>query len=305
MELSLNAAEYGQCIADLRDLLKTTRRPTSDDSDRVVHQKEGLLRLTQSADAMLNTLVRKLASDIGFEHLSKDELMTALTEFVGDDQRMQVGNPKEVARQFILTTGRSPEEATCYFGVRHLSGLALPIDLGFATLLPREDVTFLQSTFGDEVFRECAVYCKATSVGGTTDKIVERAQRSALSALSLFRLQLRQADRDLTHGSPTGHGPVTVEYEGQKVDIQDPDDLAARCYWWAMDVLSAWTRYVTAYLDRGGASRPRALVADLDRSDAAGNIRKWFLDQGAEDLIHKYAESAVSRSSTWATSSAR
>jgi hypothetical protein len=93
METPLNAADYGQHIANLRDLLKITRRPTADDADRVVHQKSGQLRLTQNAHAALNTLAVKLASDIGFEHLSRDDLKHALTEFVGDDQRAPNGSP--------------------------------------------------------------------------------------------------------------------------------------------------------------------------------------------------------------------
>jgi hypothetical protein len=427
-----DATGYGQYIANLRDLLKMTRHATSLESDRVVHQAKGQLRLTQKADTALSTLVKKLASNIGFEHLSKNDLMHLLTEFVGEDQRAHVGNPSQAAKRFILENGRSPEHATFYFGVRHLSGLEHPLDLGFAMLLPRETCEFLRVAIGDAVFEECAIYCRVTSEGGTTDKLVERAKRSALSALSLLRLQLRQADRavvseqllfdlhpvyareidgshywgfraefqpepfslqgltapslaplekqgqelsrlpapfkervetalewlnvaagsatwqtklltifgamesllvpevggnkaevvtvraaiiegvnndgyftspeqtldayllrcDLTHGSPTGHGPVTVEYEGLRVEIDDPDDLADRCYWWAMDVLTAWEQYATAYLDRGGAPRPKALVADLDSSGAAAKVCKWFTDHGADSLVEKYKVSA-------------
>jgi hypothetical protein len=72
------------------------------------------------------------------------------------------------------------------------------------------------------------------------------------------------------------------------VEIDDPDDLADRCYWWAMNVLTAWEQYATAYLDRGGASRPKALVADLDRSSAATKVCKWFAEHGADSLVEKY-----------------
>lgn len=194
-------AERSQLIADLLALLKMSRRPVPIDEFGLRASIGSLvLALDAEGSRLLGRLTQRLIRHQHFEHRTHDELRNALIALLAEyqsahraGQRLAI---KPIAEKFMDVTARPPASARVYFGVRHL-GLAEAVDVGLAHFLPALDVAFLEPVLGAEVFEACSLYCSVAATGGTTTKLVERAEHTAMLAGSLLRLHLRTTFRDV------------------------------------------------------------------------------------------------------------
>lgn len=186
-----------QLIADLLALLKMARRPVSLD-DSALHFSSGstALDLDDDGSQLHGRLVQKLVRHLHFEHHDQRELKDALSAVLAKHQtahRAGHRSPiKEIAAMFIDERARVPASARVFFGVRHL-GLPVAVDVGLARFTPSKEVAFLEPILGADVFAECSLYCAVLATGGTTRKLVGRAEHSAMLAGSLLRLHLRSS----------------------------------------------------------------------------------------------------------------
>lgn len=190
-----------QLIADLTALLKITRRRVSlDDSALNFSRGSTALYLDDDGFELLDRLVQKLVRHLHFEHHAQRALKDGLTAVLADYQTAYRGGNrsriKEIATTYIDATARSPESAQVFFGIVRL---AIPnaVDVGIACFLPASEVPFLEPVVGSDNFAQCSTYCAMTATGGTTAKLVERAEHSAMLAGSLLRLHLRSSFRNL------------------------------------------------------------------------------------------------------------
>jgi len=194
-------AERSQLIADLLALLKMSRRSVPID-EFGLRASIGSLALALDAEGsgLLDRFAEKLLRHQYFEHRTRDELRNALIALLAEYQSAHCAGQrppiKPIAEAFMDVTARPPTSARVYFGVRHL-GLPAAVDVGLAHFLPALDVAFLEPVLGAEVFEACSLYCSVLATGGTTTKLVERAEHTAMLAGSLLRLHLRTTFRDV------------------------------------------------------------------------------------------------------------
>jgi len=190
-----------QLIADLAALLKMARRPVSlNDSGPRGPAGSNKFELDTEGLRLFDQLVQKLIRHLHFEHHDQSELNKDLIAVLADYQTALPGRHrrpiKKIATTFIDERARPPESAQVFFGI---VCLAIPnaVDLGVARFFPASEVPFLEPVFGSDNFAQCSTYCATTATGGTTRKLVERAEHSALLAASLLRLHLRSSLGDL------------------------------------------------------------------------------------------------------------
>ncbi len=186
-----------QLLADLMTLLKAARRSVSlNDSGLQPSTGFNERDLDIEGDRLLDQFVHKLVRNLHFEHHDQRELSDALDAVLAKYQTAYRGGHrspiKEIATAFIDGRARPPASARVFFGVRHL-GLPVAVDVGLARFTPSKEVTFLEPILGADVFAECSLYCAVLATGGTTRKLVERAEHGAMLAGSLLRLHLRSS----------------------------------------------------------------------------------------------------------------
>jgi hypothetical protein len=189
-------------INELCKLLKLASRPVRPDDPalfehggRLASTASGHMALDGEGNLQFERLLLDLVPHQHFEHLDDRELEKELTELVITYQRER-GNRRQIASAFLDGLAREPMRRRVLFGVTDLS-LPGTINIGMARVLPAGEIQPLGDRFAGTGLESCELYCEVIATGGTRRRLVDRAITRARLALSLLRVRLRQASRNI------------------------------------------------------------------------------------------------------------
>lgn len=188
-------------MSEFAGVLKLARRQVPRDTAALdALGPTGRVTLDAEGRDRLDRLEARLIWHQHFEHLSPDDLRRTLHGAIAAYQTSlrqgeRLGS-KQVAATFMDHHAQEPVHARVFLAIQHLT-LTRALDVGIARFVPVADDDLLKRAATGKLFEQSSLYCQVDATGGTEPKIVERAMQQAVHALSLLRLHLRQANREL------------------------------------------------------------------------------------------------------------